>query len=63
VSIELSPDEVRSFASQYARLLEALQAEGVPEQHAREAAREAALALLFASRPDAAPCPLCGRSG
>jgi hypothetical protein len=49
-SVELSPDEVRRFASQYARLLEAIHASGVPALRAREAA----LALLFAARSDAA---------
>lgn len=63
----LSPRVVR-FATEYVQLVEALQAQGVPEEIARNEARVAATSWLMeygeelpVYDPVKGPCPTCGR--
>jgi hypothetical protein len=51
----------KKFAKYYVRLVEDLQAEGVPENVARDEARMTAVYMLYEPAEEGDTCPLCGK--
>ncbi len=57
------PDQVVAFARTYRDVTQALMAEGVVEEQAREDARFVAMALLYdGDEGSGERCPLCGQA-
>jgi len=51
----------KAFAKCYVALAEALIAEGVPEDRARQEARTSAVMMSMVPAQEGEACPLCGR--